>query len=368
MSKEIRVGLFFAISLVILATTVFYVGNFQENVKYQIRFFRVDGLEANSPVHFNGVPIGRVSKIVLEEQTETNINVSVIVTIAVHRSVRTHIRTSTLADIKSKGVLGDKYILMATPDYQAPQLAEGAFIKAVVKTLNVDKLLRQGTDLVSDVTDMTENLKLLLSQLAKNDGVLQRLIRDPELAASLADGLKRILDEIENKESIAGVLLNDPVAGASFRKELGDAMKGLATLAEDLQRNDNAMALLTRDPEFSAEIRERATTLLKDMQEFVTATTQSQGLLYRLTQDKEYGDRVAADIEKITHHLASILEKVDEGDGTASLIVNDPALYQGIYQVVYGLEHSGLSKWYIQRKRKKGDSLLQDENEEGDVE
>lgn len=364
MSKEIRVGLFFAISLAILATTIFYVGNFQENVKYHIRFFRVNGLEVNSPIHFNGVPIGRVSKIILEEREDNTSEVSVIVTVAVHRSVKNHIRTSTLADIKAMGVLGDKYILLVTPDYKAPLLDEGDFIKPVIKTLNVDALLKQGTDLVTDVTDMTENLKLILAQLAKDDGVLQRLIRDPELATSLSNALTQILHQIESRESVAGVLLNDAGAGSEVRHGLLQAMAGLSKLAKDLERDDSTLALLTRDAEFTQEFRQKVSSLLANAENFVAATNNSKGLLYLLTQDEEYGARVAANLEKASFHLASILEKIDQGDGSASLLVNDPALYQGIYQVVYGLEHSGLSKWYIQRKRKKGDRLMQQPTEE----
>ena len=162
---------------------------------------------------------------------------------------------------------------------------------------------------------------------------------------------------------MAGVLLNDSEMGSALRQSLKDTLAVISSLSSDLQRNDNAIGLFTKDAEFGEMLRTRLTSLLEQTEAFVAATAQSKGLLYRLTQDEEYGERVAANLEKASFHLASILEKIDEGDGSASLLLNDPSLYQGIYHVVYGLEHSGLSKWYIQSKRKKGDRLIEQEEQ-----
>jgi len=358
MTREIRVGVMVAVSLVILGITIFYIGNFEENLRYHIRFYSVNGLETDSPVHFNGVPVGRVTDIELSEFTKPNEPVSVKVTIAVHQSLENHIRVSTVADIKSIGVLGDKYILLVTPDYQSEVLPEDSFIAPKTNTLDVDQLLKQGTDFVADVTDMTANLKKVLDQVATKDGVLQRLIGDEALARSLSTSLSQVLSNIETRQSLVGAMLNDPEFSKQVRRDLTNSLGGLARMVEQFDSDENMIGLMLTDKAFKDEVRQKTLALLDKSNRYADSLLESRGLMYRLVQDEAYGERIAQNIEKASHHLASILEKIDQGDGTAALLVNDPSLYQGIYQVVYGLEHSGISKWYIQKKRKKGSKML----------
>ncbi|CAM2067309.1 MCE family protein [Sulfidibacter corallicola] len=364
MNRETRVGLMFTLSLLILGTTLYYLGNFQETVNYQIRFAKVNGLAVDSPVHFNGVPIGRVTKIVLGDEVSSQGLIPIIVSIAVHRSAREHIRVSTIADIKSIGVLGDKYILLLTKDYNADSLEEGGFIKPTPKTVDVERLLEQGTDFVADVSDITKDLKAFLVQLTQKEGLLQKLVGDEELAQQLKSALSETARKLESREGLVSVLLTDPQFTAEFKQRFRDISGGMSEMIENYQEGDGLVPSLMTDAQFRDDFKQKTLDLLDTSQSYMNRISQSRGLLYTLTEDEEYGQRVSQNIEKATYHLASILEKIDRGEGTASLLVNDPSLYQGLYQVVYGLEHSGISKWYIQRKRKKGAKLLDDPQRE----
>ena len=359
MNKEAKVGLFFALSLIILMVSVFYVGNFQENLTFNIKFVEVKGLEVDSPVQFNGVPVGRVTKITLSEEPATDNRVEVLVRIGVHRSVKNHIRESTMADIKSLGVLGDRFILLATSDYNVPILEENDFIKPIPKLVNMEELLKQGTDLVTDVTDMSENLRKILHQLANQDGLLQRLIGDEELSQTTSRVLVDILKRIESRESLMGLLLADNSFKDTFENKFNSSLNNLSSTLDALQGDQGLMAMLIHDASFKDQVKSELLGLLSSGSDLIARYQNAEGLIPRLMEDKEYGDRIAANLEKATFHLANILEKIDQGDGSASLILNDPAIYQGIYEVVYGLNNSGLSKWYIQSKRKKGHKLIE---------
>jgi phospholipid/cholesterol/gamma-HCH transport system substrate-binding protein len=359
MNRELKVGLFFALSLGILLVSIFYIGNFQENLSYQIRFPEVNGLQIDSPVLFSGVPVGRVTRIRLSEEPAEDNHVEVLVQIGVHRSVRKHIRQSTTADIKSRGVLGDKYILLNTADYQAEPLELKGFIRPAPQLLNMSELLRQGSDLFGDVTDMSENLRRLIAQLANQKGLLQRLIGDEALAETTTKALSEVLTRIETGESFLGMLLNDEAFGRKARTDLESALGGLAKTLEQLQGDQGLLAMLLHDEPFKEGVRQQLNSVLESAGALMERYRQAEGLLPKLMEDEEYGARIAANLDKASFHLASILEKVDKGEGSAGLLLNDPAIYQGLYEVVYGLKNSGLSKWYIQSKQKKGHKLIE---------
>ena len=63
-SRDVKVGLFVAISLVILATVVFFIGEerklFSDHLELRAAFEDVKGLTKGSPVRMGGVDIGSV--------------------------------------------------------------------------------------------------------------------------------------------------------------------------------------------------------------------------------------------------------------------------------------------------------------------
>ncbi len=361
MNREVRVGLMFTLSLIILGGALYYLGSFQEMVSYKIKFDKVIGLAVDNPVHFNGVPIGRVTKIVLSEDTEVLGSVPIIVTIAVHRSVKNHIRTSTRAEIKSIGILGDKSILLVTPNYSVDILEEGAFIQPSAKMLDVDKLLAQGTDMVADVTEITDDLKLILGKISKEDGALQRLIGDKDMADDLKKIIALMRGYLDHDDNAMSLMLKDPEFARNLKTGLETLVRDLSLIMEQYKSGEGLLPALMTDEAMKKDFQVKLNGLLDSSTAYVESLSQSRGLLYRMTQDEEYGERVAKNLEKASYHLASILEKIDEGDGSAAMMVNDPSLYEGLYEVVYGVQNSGITKWYIRKKQKKGAELMEKE-------
>jgi len=364
-NKEARVGLMFTLAVLIIGVTLYYMGSFQEQISYRIRFEKVGGLAPDSPVQFNGVPIGRVTQIELAEDFENGGKVPIIVTISVHRSARKYIRTSTEADIRSVGILGDKMILLLTKDYDAPELEEDALIEPSQKALDMDKLLEQGTDIVADATSISKNLRELLDKLANQDGPIQALWTDQQLAEDMRGSVAALQEFMQNEDGLLAVLMKDPEFASRIKQRVDSITADLEVFGHSLREGSGLLPMLLEDETFRTQVQTSIVELLATSNTLVTEIAESRGLLYTLTRDEAYGMRVSANIEKASYHLASILEKIDEGDGTASLLINDPSLYQGVYEVVYGLQHSGISKWYIRRKQRQGERLLEkDENDE----
>ena len=364
MNRDVRVGILFMVSLAILATALYYLGSFREQVSYKIEFEKVLGLARDSPIQFNGVPIGRVTQIELGEAAAPGERVTIIVTINVQRSARNHIRSSTVADIRSIGILGDKSVLLVTDDYNAPVLEENDFIKPSPNTLDVAKLLAQGTDMVADATAVTNDLKLLLDRLVNEDGTLQSLIGDKKMSTDVKQIVARLLSYLESDQSTMSLLLKDPEFAQLVKARVETITGSLSTFSSDLNNPDGLLPLLLQDPTFRDQVSGKVLTLLDNSNQYVERLANGRGLLHKMTQDEDYATRVAANLEKASYHLSSILEKIDEGEGSASLLVNDPSLYKGLYEVVYGLEHSGISKWYLQKKQKRGNKLLTEEKKE----
>lgn len=360
MNREVRVGMMFVAAAAIMALAVVFLGRFQEQVTYKVRFSKVLGLTRDAPVQFNGVSIGRVTKIVLAEQNLGD-DPSIIVHLAVHRSVRQHIRASTTADIKSVGILGDKSVLLLTEDYGSEILPEDSFIDPAPKMVDMDKLLEQGTDMVADATAITRDLRTLLDRMANEDGPFQSVIGDQQMAAEMRAAVTRLLAYVENEDTLLALMMDDPEFAQKVEQRLDRITAEIDTFSSRVNEGQGLLPMMLEDEDFKKDVQARILSTLDNSEALTQQLLEGEGLLHKMTTDKEYGDRVAANLEKASYHLASILEKMDQGDGTASLMINDPSLYQGVYEVVYGLKNSGIAKWYIQRKQRQGARKLEKE-------
>ena len=100
-----------------------------------------------------------------------------------------------------------------------------------------------------------------------------------------------------------------------------------------------------------AAVRDASEAMAAAFEELSTG----QGTLPRLMQDKEYADDFLDDLQALTSHLRSVMEKLDEGEGTAGAFLNDPLLYQDLENVVRGVENSAVTSWFIRNRRKSGE-------------
>ncbi|RLE23057.1 MAG: hypothetical protein DRJ08_03175, partial [Acidobacteria bacterium] len=105
--KELKTGMIVFLALVVFVITVLMLGEFGDRVTYVIDFPKVVGLTIDAPVQLNGVQVGRVTDIEFSKDVTSN---QVSVTINLFASAKNRINRSTVADISTMGVLGDKYI------------------------------------------------------------------------------------------------------------------------------------------------------------------------------------------------------------------------------------------------------------------
>ncbi|HMF09355.1 MAG TPA: hypothetical protein VKJ00_09495, partial [Thermoanaerobaculia bacterium] len=55
-----------------------------------------------------------------------------------------------------------------------------------------------------------------------------------------------------------------------------------------------------------------------------------------------------------TRRLDSIGRKLDEGQGTAGKLINDPSLFDAANRLVVGVDESSLLRWLVKNRQKAG--------------
>src|SRR3989442_4638542 len=213
-TKEISVGAFVSIGLILFAVGVMAISREQRllsrKTKYWTRFDNTSGLAEGSPVRLVGVQIGTVADIEFpEDLRETKIKV----VLSVDRAYANRIRAGTQAMLKSLTYLSqDKYIELTPGDPDKAVLPANGFVEPGVSMW--EETLQQSQGIADDIKEITASLRDLLIAINRGGGIMQEMIHNPEfgrqrvanLEGSLAS-LRRTLEGVEKGKGLAVALL-----------------------------------------------------------------------------------------------------------------------------------------------------------------
>ncbi len=133
---ELLVGVFVAVGLGAIFYLAIQVGGarFFGDDSYEVnaRFGNANGINAGGRVEIAGVPVGTISKVVLDE------NFFAIVTLRLPKSLE--LDDGTIASIKTAGLIGDRYISLR-PGGFGESLVDGDLIVDTESALDIESLI-----------------------------------------------------------------------------------------------------------------------------------------------------------------------------------------------------------------------------------
>ncbi len=346
--KELKTGMIVFLALVVFVVTVLMLGEFGDRVTYVIDFPKVVGLTIDAPVQLNGVQVGRVTDIEFSKDVKSNL---VSVTVNLFASAKSRINRSTVADISTMGVLGDKYIALETKDFSLPPLPENSVIRAK-KILNVEGMLSKGEGIVNNLASLTHDMNQLVTHVKDGKGLIGVLINNPQIGENLVDSISIVSRNLNQGTGLMGKLINDKAFCRTVVTALDSISSDLTRILDDVNAGKGTAGLLLRDQAFADKIKGDTLSALNGLNTLgkLLSKTSEKSMIAVALQDDEAGE----DLKAAVHHLRSILEKIDNGEGTMGRLVNDAALYDNANQVFRGARKSAVTRKVIRHYRKKG--------------
>ena len=81
---------------------------------------------------------------------------------------------------------------------------------------------------------------------------------------------------------------------------------------------------------------------------------QGNGAIPILLHDAQFGKAFTGNLRSLSEHLDSISRKLDDGQGTAGKLINDPSIFDAANHLVIGVNESALLRWLIRDRQKAG--------------
>jgi phospholipid/cholesterol/gamma-HCH transport system substrate-binding protein len=309
LSTEAKVGFFVVLGILILAYMSMKVGKlpYGPDEGYEIfgRFDSAEGLVTGVPVEIAGVDVGQVKDITLDHGKAK-------VTLQIDSSIE--LGNDVVAAIRTKGVLGDKYVELIPGDPGAPLLKEGEAIGRTISPPNLDSLLKQLASVGEDIKKLTGtftgvlgneegqgSLKLIVDNLKELTIVLNETIQKNR------DNINRTLGNLSvfsqdlknissgNKDALGDIIVNFQKASVQLR----EAIATISLITDKINRGEGTLGRLVHD-DATVETMNETLVALKDIADKIN---RGEGTVGRLIQEEETVENLNATLASINEYL-----------------------------------------------------------------
>lgn len=368
-SSSLRVGVLVTATLFLLMLFVFFIGSeqkiFARKNEYEVRLENVTGLAEGNPVKMSGVTIGVIRDIQLPQDPKQK---QVEILLMVDRKFEERIRGDSRVRLKKLGLLtGDSYIDVTPGTLRFPTLEPGAMIPSQ-RQADVEALISSGEDLVDNFVQISYSLKNILQRVDRGEGLLGEFTTSPETKQRLTDTLLTTLNKtnaalthVESGKGVVGKLVYDDKYGDELTASLSSAATSLKTITASVQKGfdsgEGIVPALVNDPAAKARVYEvvnNLRTTSNNLATFSASLQKGEGLVPRLLNDKEYGDQALKEFTGLVSQLNALVTKVNTGEGTAGKLLNDPAVYESVNDILIGINESKLLRWLIRNRQQSG--------------
>ncbi|MBI3317087.1 MAG: MCE family protein [Candidatus Omnitrophica bacterium] len=187
LSAEAKAGMLLAFSLAVFLGFIFIAGSVQMFGHFRevgVLFNYVSGLEANSPVFYGGLEVGKVKKLSLMKTPEAS---KVRVTLSLPEEAVVHEDSQVYIEVL--GFMGEKYIEITPGSTASPVLGPGKMLQGT-DPVPLMEIVKDGRELLDEFNGIADSLENLVGKGDKIVGDNQQNLN--EIFANLNESSKNL--------------------------------------------------------------------------------------------------------------------------------------------------------------------------------
>ncbi len=277
--RSVIVGIFVLLGIIVFVGGIFTLAGqqkrFVKSIELNAVFNDVAGLKSGNNVWFSGVKVGTVKKIDFYGNSQVRIRMSI------EEDAQKYIHKNAFAQISSESLIGNRIIVIDGGTPSLPIVESGDIIR-VKNAVSTDQMLADLQVNNRNLIDITANLKVISSKIAKGEGALGALVSDSGMALNLqstmaglsaasrninntAVSLSRFSTKLNTKGGLVDELLTDTVVFGNLRTSVAGIQKfsasasslaaSLDNAGKKLTEKDNPAGLLLNDQQSAESLR-----------------------------------------------------------------------------------------------------------------
>ncbi len=364
---EVRVGVFMLVSFFILLLFVFKVSGaktlFEKKVILYTYLPSISGLKIGAPVWLNGVEIGQVESIEIEDKIpDTLANRNTFETIdrlkgdiKRYKELLSEVKSS-LKDLKSKNrrkkddilKLEDKVSYYEGKIERLKRRLRDTYnrIQSIKVTMKIESKYEKFLKRDSEVTIGTigflgdKYVEISIGRLKEppiktKDGIFiegineatlrQLMVSANDLLANFGEISKRInsiVTKIDTGAGTIGELVNSKILYASVKDTVDNVdstFKNLSVITDNVKKGKGSVGKLFVKDDLYKELKQSVANL----KVFINKLNSSNGTINKLIKDPHLYNQAV----KLVKDIDMVVDKIKKGNGTVGKLVVDPSLF-----------------------------------------
>ena len=304
-SAEAKVGVFVIIGLIIFGYMSMKVGNLtlsrDKGYEIEVLFDSATGLARDVTVEIAGVEVGRVKGIALQKGKAL---------VVLRMDSDLIIRKNDTAIIRTRGILGDKYVEIIPGSITSPPIPAGERITRTAPITDMDVLMNTLGEVAENINALTKSLSNVLGTdtgeatlSAIVDNIKEVVVTLNQTVQSNKDDVDKIVD---NLTTFSGTL-----------KDVGD-------------RNKDDIGTIIKSARNVLETMESLTANLIGITDKIN---QGQGSIGKLIND----DEAIMNLNQTLASLKEITDRINNGEGTLGQLIAKDDVGQNLNKTLASL-------------------------------
>jgi phospholipid/cholesterol/gamma-HCH transport system substrate-binding protein len=324
------VGIFVAASLLVLGIVVFMIGEerklFSERQFVRAAFKDVKGLSRGSPVRMGGVDIGAVDSInyAADQKDDT-----IFVRMSVVKDQARRIRQDSIAEVKDKGLLGDKMIVVTVGSPEQPPVQEEGLVKTE-ESRDLEQILEDLKSTARGAERVMANLEKTTDAFAEDkfhEDIKRTVTHLSEIMQKLNEGdgyVPRLLSDKGEADKISATVGELKLSAAELRQLLASAR-----MVVDRVRTGPGFAHEVLYEEKGSEAITQVGGAADELRLALKGVREQRSLVHDVLYEKDSGEMIQ-NLNRTTADLQSIVADIKSGKGTLGAFLVDPSVYEDV--------------------------------------
>ncbi|HBO84206.1 MAG TPA: hypothetical protein DD641_04390 [Deltaproteobacteria bacterium] len=321
LTPEAKVGMFVLLGVIILVYMSLRIGGIQfgkgEGYEIFVKLPSAAGLDKDASVRIAGVEVGRVKDILLEDNKAK-------VIIRVHPDVK--VGTDFVAVLKTKGLLGERYLELIPGSPNASMIEHGGEITRVTTYTDMDRLVGQLSEIATDIKAVSSSVSSVLGG-GEGEAVLRRIVTNIE---EVTTNLNTVISS--NDEKFGRMLTNFEEFSKLLKDKSPEIADGMKNIADNLnqvitENRENLKGGISNLKSASVKLEETMETLnklAKNVEPKIDDAITSIG-------------GAAKKVDDTASSIGNVAKKIDKGEGTIGKLINDPSTHDNLNKTLTGI-------------------------------
>jgi phospholipid/cholesterol/gamma-HCH transport system substrate-binding protein len=327
--SQLKVGVIVLVSTVVLVTLLFLMtsssglGILSRKLTVTTFFENSAGLKTGAAVELQGVTIGTVKAVTIDNSPERKLT-PVKVVMKLDDKYATSLKKDSKASLSTVGVLGDTVVDINSQFAVGPRLQDGDELKTT-ETPSLTDVVKASQGTIESLNVILAKMNVIVDNIQSGKGSVGQLINNPDLynkADKTVDELLLLEKNLNAGRGSIGKLMTDD----TLYNRLNDTVDKLNSIANSVSSGKGTAGMLLKDD----SVYKNLNSTLAHANSILQQADEGKGGLGLMLKDPKFRQ----DLSNTLAQVNALVSGVNDGKGTLGKLVTDDAMYTNVNKLL----------------------------------